>query len=197
MDKIYIIGKDALPQAVTLGAGGELRMILVALPGVSEDVALKVDLQAPQVHFEIDGLFLCTGSEKLNLKIDVCHNASGCYSRQLFKGIVGGTAKVGFDGLIYVKRDSQQTKAFQECHSILLSQDALVEVKPQLEIYADDVECSHGATSGFLNADERFYMQSRGIPEAEARALQMISFLSAVADKLPEDIRQQVYDSIS
>ena len=101
-------------------------------------------------------------------------------STQLIKGIAGGTAKVSFDGTIVVAPDAQKTEAFQENHNIALSPDALVETRPQLEIYADDVKCSHGATVGSLNEDERFYMRSRGIPDAQARTLQMLSFLSPV-----------------
>ncbi|MBQ7194997.1 MAG: SufD family Fe-S cluster assembly protein, partial [Bacteroidales bacterium] len=80
----------------------------------------------------------------------------------------------------------QKTKAYQENHSILLSRDAIVETSPQLEIYADDVECSHGATVGYLSELEQFYMRSRGIPLADARRLQILSFLSPVSGGLVE-----------
>ena len=82
-------------------------------------------------------------------------------------------------------------------HSILLSDKAFVEACPQLEVYADDVECSHGTTSGYLNADEQFYMRSRGISEQEARRLQMISFISPVASRLPEELQKEIYDALS
>ena len=93
---------------------------------------------------------------------------------------------------MYVAPDAQKTKAFQENHSILLSEGAVVETHPQLEIYADDVQCSHGATTGYLNHDELFYLRSRGIPEAEARRLQMISFISPVISHLPEEMQEQI-----
>lgn len=103
-----------------------------------------------------------------------------------------------FYGLIYVKQDAQNTKAYQENHNILLSEHARVETKPQLEIYADDVECSHGATIGRLNEDEQFYMRSRGIPEDEARVLQMISFISPIVEHLEDaELREKVYESLS
>ena len=98
---------------------------------------------------------------------------------------------MGFDGIIVVAPDAQQTEAFQENHNIVLTDEAAVQTKPQLEIYADDVKCSHGATVGRLNEDELFYMRSRGVPEAEARALQMLSFLSPVIPEgREEEIRQ-------
>ena len=81
---------------------------------------------------------------------------------------------------------AQRIQAYQENHNVLLSESARVETTPQLEIYADDVSCSHGATTGFLSAEEQFYMRSRGIPEAEAKVLQMISFLAPVLARISD-----------
>ena len=88
---------------------------------------------------------------------------------------------------MYVAKGAQKTTARQQNRNILLSANARIHSEPQLEIYADDVECSHGATCGYLNEDERFYMQSRGIPEEEARRMQILSFLSPVMSRLPKD----------
>lgn len=196
-NRIIVIGRDELPQSLSLGRDEHLAMTFVVLPGVSCDLSLTVSLDAPGASLDLAGLFLCLGSEKVSINVNVRHNGSNCTSRQLFKGFAAGMAKASFDGLIYVAPGAGKTKAAQECHSLLLSADAVVEARPQLEIYADDVECSHGATTGYLNPQERFYMQSRGIPEAEARTLQMISFLSEVAQRLPEELKQQVYDSLA
>ena len=95
-------------------------------------------------------------------------------------------SRTGFYGRIVVDPDAQVTEAYQENHNLLLSDTARVDTQPQLEIYADDVKCSHGATIGKLNEDEQFYMRSRGIPENEAKVLQMVSFISSVLDILPE-----------
>ena len=161
-DKVFIIGRDSIPSPVRLGAGESLRWTLVALPGVSCRVQVEIDLDGPGAQADLAGLYLCPDSENISLDILLKHNSGGCTSRQLFKGIAGGQARAAFDGLIYVKQDAQKTKACQENHTILLSDKACVESRPQLEIYADDVECSHGATSGFLSEDELFYMRSRG-----------------------------------
>ena len=91
--------------------------------------------------------------------------------------------------------DAQQTEAYQENHNIVLTDTAKVDTRPQLEIYADDVKCSHGATVGQLNADELFYMRSRGVPEAEARTLQMLSFLSPVVPAGREEEIERVLRS--
>lgn len=196
-DGVFVIGRDAVPSVVRLEAGETLRWTLVILPGVSANLSVEIDLDGPGASVDVAGLYLCPASENISLNILVKHNSGACHSRQLFKGIVGGDSRASFDGLIYVRQDAQKTKAYQENHSILLSDTARAESRPQLEIYADDVECSHGSTSGFLNEDELFYMRSRGIPEAEARRLQMISFLAPVAERLPEDLKTEVYDSLS
>ncbi len=197
IERTYIIGRDAVPCLIRLGEGESLRWTFVVLPGTDCSLDVEIDLDGPGASVDLAGLYLCKGSEDVRLNILLKHNSGGCISRQLFKGIVGGSARASFDGLIYVKRDAQKTKAFQENHTILLDAAAVVESRPQLEIYADDVECSHGATSGFLNADELFYMRSRGIREKEARRLQMISFISPVAERLPENIKEEIYDSLA
>lgn len=195
--KIYIVGKDTIPSKVSLGAGEEMDIVFVALPGEDRRVDMDVELDAPGASAQIRGLYIATGSQKVDLNFNVRHNSGGCHSRQLVKGIASGSARASFYGRIYVAQDAQKTKAYQENHNILASEKARIDTKPQLEIYADDVECSHGATIGRLNQDEQFYMRSRGIPEAEARRLQMISFLAPVAGLLPQDLAEKVYESLS
>lgn len=194
--KVYIIGRDEVPQSISLQSGERLEMTFVVLPGVSCELPLTISLEGEGAELDIAGLYLCKDEEDVRISVDVRHNSGGCVSRQLFKGIVGGKARAAFSGLVYVKKDAQRTKALQENHTILLTREARVETKPQLEIYADDVECSHGATTGFLNQDEQFYMQSRGIPEAEAKRLQMVSFLAPVLARLDEELREEIVAGI-
>ena len=161
-------------------AGEVLNLEYVVLPGESKDIDITIDLVGPGAEAHIKALYLCKADEKVNFHILMHHRAPGCRSTQLINGIAGGEAQVNFNGTIVVAPDAQQTEAYQENHNIVLTDTAKVDTRPQLEIYADDVKCSHGATVGQLNADELFYMRSRGIPEAEARTLQMLSFLSPV-----------------
>ena len=163
-----------------VAAGQVLNLQFTVLPGESRDVDVRIDLTGPGAEAHLKGLYLCRADEKVNFRIVMHHLAPGCRSTQLFNGIAGGTAQVRFDGTIIVAPDAQKTEAYQENHNIVLTDTARVETKPQLEIYADDVKCSHGATVGSLNEDELFYMRSRGIPEPEAKTLQMLSFLSPV-----------------
>ena len=191
--RTFVIGRDPVPSYIRLGAGEAVRWTVVVLPGCSgERLCLEVDLDGEGADLDLAGLYLCSGDDRVDIRVTVRHNSAGCESRQLFKGIAGGRARAGFDGLVYVAHGAGRTRSAQENHSILLGADARVESRPQLEIYADDVECSHGATTGFLSADELFYMRSRGIPEHEARRLQMISFLAPVLERLPEDISASV-----
>lgn len=193
MNKVYFAGVDTIPQHITLGAGDELGMVVVVLPGAGCGISITVDLEGEGAKADISGLFLCSGADKVSLDIRVNHLACGTESHQLFNGIAAGESRTSFNGRIYVKQDAQKIKAFQENHNILLSEDARVETSPQLEIYADDVECSHGATTGFLNADEQFYMRSRGIPEQEAKLLQMVSFLAPVVAKVEDEaVREEL-----
>ena len=176
-------------------AGETLNLEYVILPGESKDIDVHIDLVGPGAQAHIKALYLCGGTEKVNFRILMHHRAPGCHSTQLINGIAGGEAQVNFNGTIVVAPDAQQTEAYQENHNIVLTETAKVDTRPQLEIYADDVKCSHGATVGQLNVDELFYMRSRGIPEAEARTLQMLSFLSPVIPAGREEEIEQVLRS--
>ena len=175
-----------------LEAGSSLELCLLMLPGSEKEVEVSVDFTGPGASADLSGVYVRSAQEPLSLKVCVRHRVGGCTSHQTFNGIVAGDAGTAFDGRIVVAPGALGTKAFQENHNLLLSSSARAETRPQLEIYADDVECSHGATVGFLNDDELFYMRSRGVPEAEARALQMISFLSPVLPHVPADRRDEV-----
>lgn len=182
--KVYTVGKDPVPGKLTLGAGESFFATFVVEEGVSADVTMEVDLVGEGASLDLAGVYRCSVDERVAFHLNVRHLCGGCTSRQLFKGVVGGRSRVVFDGLIHVAPDAQKTEAYQENHSILLSGEAQVQTSPQLEIYADDVVCSHGATIGSLSEDELFYMRSRGIPEAEARQMQIQSFLSPVLGRL-------------
>lgn len=198
MDKrIFVIGRDSIPSLLTLRDGEKADLTFVSLPGTSGKVCLEVDIDGVGCSVDIGGVYICNANDDLEFDILVRHSKGGSESRQTFKGIVGGRAKAVFDGLVYVAPDAQKTVAYQENRSILLSNTARVESLPQLEIYADDVECSHGSASGSLDLEEQFYMRSRGIPEEKARYFQKVAFLSPILKRLPDDIAAAIYDSIS
>lgn len=181
--EVIVVGHDPMPAVLHLGAGESLHLTLIVPEGTSCEKALEIHLDGPGASLDLAGAWRCTSSERVRLQVIVRHNAPGCHSEQLFKGVVSGSAKAEFDGLVYVAPGAMKTVAHQQAHSLLLSEGAFCEARPQLEIYADDVECSHGATTGYLNPEELFYMRSRGIPEAEARAMQVEAFLAPVLNR--------------
>ena len=191
MTEIIIVSEAQLCRQIEVPAGESRDMILLVYPGVSTDIALNVELQGEGAQANIYGAYVCGADERVKIAVDMHHKVPHCNSRQLFKGIAGGKSRVDFYGKIIVAQDAQRTEAYQENHNILLSDDAKVDTKPQLEIYADDVKCSHGATIGRLNEEEQFYMRSRGISLEDARVLQMISFLAPVLEAIPDEAKRE------
>ena len=176
-----------IPSNIEVGADAALDLTVIVLPGVSARIPLTIDLTGAHSEVRLSGIYLCSGHDEVTFDITMHHRTGDCRSRQTFNGLATGEAKCGFFGKIVIAPDAQRTEAFQENHNILLSDSARINTKPRLEIYADDVKCSHGATVGKLNEDEQFYMRSRGIPEEEAKVLQMISFVAPVLENIPED----------
>ena len=190
---ILLTGSSNRKVEVTVGAGESRQLVFVALPGASGtiDCSVSVRFAGEGGDCSLRGLYLAGGEASVRFEVDMEHCVPGCRSRQLFKGIIGGQARTRFFGLIRVPEKCIGTEAYQENHNLLLSDDCRAQSLPQLEIYADDVKCSHGATFGRLNEDELFYMRSRGIPAAEARRLQMTAFASESLEGLPEEIATQ------
>lgn len=176
-----------IPSNIEVGADAALDLTVIVLPGVSARIPLTIDLTGAHSEVRLSGIYLCSGHDEVTFDITMHHRTGDCRSRQTFNGLATGEAKCGFFGKIVIAPEAQRTEAFQENHNILLSDSARINTKPRLEIYADDVKCSHGATVGKLNEDEQFYMRSRGIPEEEAKVLQMISFVAPVLENIPED----------
>lgn len=184
---IYVLGRDECPSTFKLASGQSLKATLLAPRGVSGSFDICIELCGEGAELDLAGIYLCEGEQKVDFRINVRHLVGNCKSTQLFKGLADGKSRLSFDGLVYVAAGAQKTQALQENHSLLLSGDALVQSSPQLEIYADDVVCSHGSTIGSLSEEEQFYMRSRGIDEATARELQIRSFLSPVLERLGEE----------
>lgn len=143
-------------------------------------------LQAGEgTEFSIDGLALIGGRQLADTHSSIDHAHAHGASRQLHKTVVGGGAHAVFNGKILVRPGAQQTDSGQQVRNLLLSDKARVDAKPQLEIFADDVKCAHGATVGQLEADELFYLKSRGLPDAVARSLLTYAFAAEVIERIP------------
>ena len=191
MTEVIIVSDGQLIRDIEVQSGQRKDMVLLMFPGVSCDIKLDVRLTGEGAEANVYGAYVCGGDEKVKIAVDMHHDMPHCNSRQLFKGIAGGVSKVDFYGKIIVAQDAQRTEAYQENHNILLTDGAKVDTKPQLEIYADDVKCSHGATIGRLNEEEQFYMRSRGISLEDAKVLQMISFVAPVLENIPDEAQRE------
>jgi len=128
----------------------------------------------------LNGLYVTEGTQFVDNHTMIDHAKANCLSNELYKGILNDTSRGVFNGKVFVRQDAQKTNAYQQNKNILLSNNAVVNTKPQLEIFADDVKCSHGATVGQLDKDQLFYLKARGIQEKEAKAILIYAFASDV-----------------
>jgi Fe-S cluster assembly protein SufD len=135
----------------------------------------------------LNGLYLGAGEQLIDNHTAIDHARAHCNSHELYKGILDGKARGVFNGKIYVRQDAQKTDAKQTNQTLLLSDDATINTKPQLEIYADDVKCTHGATVGQLDAEALFYLRARGIGAEQARALLTFAFANDVIGRIRVD----------
>ena len=173
---------------VTVEADACLELAFIVLGDIRVRNSLTVNLAGRGASCRLRGLWLLGGDADVKFDVKMNHDVPFCTSEQIFKGICGGSAHSDFFGLIKVAPDAQKTDARQQCHNLLLTEAARAAAKPQLEIYADDVVCTHGATVGRLNDDELFYMRSRGISLDEAKKIQLTVFAAAALDIVPEDV---------
>jgi len=135
----------------------------------------------------LGGLYICRGEQHVDTSTLVDHVAPGCQSNELFKGIVYEKSTGVFNGKVFVRREAQQTNAYQQSQGVVLSPDAHHYSKPELEIYADDVQCSHGSTTGSVEPEHIFYLRSRGVSEADARAMLLYAFAHDVVEMVSSE----------
>jgi Fe-S cluster assembly protein SufD len=171
--------------AVSLGRASNYQSVSVALGARISRYNLNVLQQAEGATCTLDGLTLISGRQLADTHTCVDHAMPHGSSSQLHKCIVGGSAHAVFNGKVMVREGAQRTDAQQSNRNLLLTGKAHIDTKPQLEIFASDVKCTHGATVGQLDSDEVFYLQSRGLTEAAARNLLTYAFGAEVIDRIP------------
>jgi Fe-S cluster assembly protein SufD len=180
------VGKS-LVNAVTVSLNGGI---------VRNNLNIAMEAEFSESHFY--GLYFLRGTTHVDNHTVVDNVKPNCLSNELYKGVVDDDATAVFNGKIFVQRDAQKTNAFQSNKNILLSDNATVNTKPQLEIFADDVKCSHGCTVGQLDEEGLFYLRSRGISEKAAKSLLIHAFAIDILDHIkPEAIREYVDRLIS
>lgn len=162
---------------------------------------IRVNLNEPFAEAQLYGLYLVDKTQNCDNRIKVLHNCPDCKSFQLYKGIMDDDAEASFHGHVVVQPDAQRTNAFQTNRNILLTDKAKINTQPFLEIYADDVQCSHGATVGQLDDEALYYLRTRGIGERSARKLLMFAFaneicqhvdIQALKDRLSDMVQRRL-----
>ena len=159
---------------LTAGAGLARHEVLVRFAG-------------PDADLDLSGLMLGRKTDHIDTTLEVNHTTTACESRELFKAVLDDRARGVIQGKIIVAPEAQKTDGKQMAQALMLSEDAEFDSKPELEIFADDVACGHGATCARLDPDLMFYCRSRGIPEAEARALLIQSFVGEAIEKVRDE----------
>lgn len=142
----------------------------------------RVNLTGENGEADLNGLWILDDKKEAHSHVLMNHQAPNCRSNQLFKGVLNGSSQSSFEGKIYVHREAQKTEAFQRNNNLILSDGAIANSKPNLEIFADDVKASHGATVGQLDQEQVFYMKTRGLTEADANALLIHGFCAEVLE---------------
>jgi Fe-S cluster assembly protein SufD len=157
---------------------------------------IHTNLHGPHAHAALNAAQILHGHQHADFTTIVTHEAPHGTSRQTVKNVLDGHARGVFQGKIEVRRAAQKTDGYQMNQALLLSPHAEIDSKPQLEIFADDVKCSHGATVGELDANQLFFLRSRGIPKAEARAMLVRAFLTEALDLVQNEPARELFDTI-
>jgi len=156
---------------------------------------LQVEMNGENSTFDLKGASLLTGDTKLYFHSHIRHNQPACVSRQLYKNILADSSISEFNGLVYVHPQAQKTDSMQSNHNLLISDNARAYSRPQLNIFADDVKCTHGATIGQLDETSLFYLMSRGLSKEKARSILMYSFLEEVIETIPTASIRDYFES--
>lgn len=179
--------RDSKVSVFTITMGGEL---------VRNNLIFRLNDQNTESH--LMGTYLLNGRQHVDNFTQVNHQEPNCFSNELYKGILDEKSTGAFTGRINVFRDAQKTNAYQSNRNILLSKTANIYTKPQLEIYADDVKCSHGATTGQLDKEAMFYLRARGLSEMEAKKLMIHAFTLEVIENISlEPVRDYLEELVS
>ena len=177
----FHVGRILVRQA----ANSEYRSHNLQAGGAWSRLDLHVRLEAEGAHAELNGLYAVTGRQHVDNHTCVDHLAPGTVSRELYRGVLDGQGRAVFNGKVLVAPHAVKTDAQQANHNLILSRGAEIDTKPELEIYADDVKCSHGATIGQLDEQQLFYLRSRGLDAEAARSLLISAFVEQLLMELP------------
>ena len=158
---------------------------------------LNIDVEGQNCETHLNGSFVLKGTQHVDNHTCVDHKVANCESNELYKGVMDDQSTAVFNGKVFVRKDAQKINAYQSNGNVLLSDNATVNTKPELEIYADDVKCSHGTTTGQLDDEAIYYLRARGISERSAKALMVTAFIGDVIEKIEnEEVLEYVHTSL-
>lgn len=189
---------DPLVEAViriTVQRGQTLTYIVPILQSVPEPRQREIVLAGEGAEANIFGLFLGHGNDVLKLKLDTTHAAPNTRGRTEFKAVLGGHSSLEFDGMIKILPDAQNSNDFLQQDSLMLSEDAKANAVPGLEIEANDVKASHGATAKPVDPEQKFYLMSRGLSAEQAEAMVITGFIASILQKIHDQaLKQNIQD---
>ena len=154
-------------------------------------------LDGPRGDYRVNGAYIAADEQHLDTTTFIDHAVPDCESREVYKGVLDGASRAVFQGKILVRPDAQRTDGYQMNQAVLLSSSAEIDSKPELEIYADDVKCSHGATVGELEEEQLFYFLARGIDRGRARALLVEAYLADAIDEIQNTHVREVFSGLA
>ncbi|MFT5581379.1 MAG: Fe-S cluster assembly protein SufD [Psychromonas sp.] len=188
-DSIYHIATEQVSQH----NDSYFKINTLTLDGALVRNNLNIDVVGQNCDTNLNGVYLTMGNQHVDNHSIVDHRVPNCESNELYKGVMDDKSTAVFNGKVFVRKDAQKINAFQSNGNVLLSDNATVNSKPELEIYADDVKCSHGSTTGQLDEEAVFYLRSRGISEKAARKLMISAFVGDALEKIEnEDLMSYV-----
>jgi Fe-S cluster assembly protein SufD len=175
---------DIISEFVNKGKDSTFTINTFTLDGGLVRNNLTIEVNGQNCETNLSGAYILKGKQNLDNHTVVDHKVANCQSNELYKGVIDDQATAVFNGKVFVRKDTQKINAFQSNGNVLLNDNATVNSKPELEIYADDVKCSHGSTTGQLDEEAVFYLRARGISEKGARSLMVSAFIGEVLQKI-------------
>ncbi|MBR5821907.1 MAG: SufD family Fe-S cluster assembly protein [Alistipes sp.] len=177
--RILNVVKNHSAVNIAIGVAQDAQCLMTQVVVSASDTRVVASLMERGAQFELGGVFVLTDDDQASVTVDVNHIASDCKSHTSVKGVAAGKSHGSFSGLVYVAPDAQRTDSVQSSRNVTMG-EAHIETLPQLEIYADDVKCSHGATVGQMDSDAILYMRQRGLSLVDAKRLQIEGFVDDV-----------------
>jgi Fe-S cluster assembly protein SufD len=188
---------NIISEFVNQGKDSTFTINTITLDGGLVRNNLTIEVNGQNCETNLSGAYILKGKQHVDNHTIVDHKVAHCQSNELYKGVIDDNSTAVFNGKVFVRKDAQKINAFQSNGNVLLSDNATINSKPELEIYADDVKCSHGSTTGQLDEEAVFYLRARGISEKSARALMVSAFIGDVIEKIEnEAVKDYIFEKI-